>query len=137
MFSQALFSLAHALQSTDEAESERLTARYTAVQKERRILDRADTLANNGIQAASAHDWPAAVQLLKEAIAACGECAAKADLLRKLGIIECQAGDLDNGEKELLDAKAINPDDPVTEAALALTAQARSQKALPAAVTKR
>ena len=126
-FSQALISLARALHSSNRTESDQLMARYLAVQKERRILDRADTLANNGVEAESAHDWPEAIRQLKDAIAACGECAAKADLLRKLGIIECQAGDLENGEKELLAAKALKPDDPVTEAALELAAQARSQ----------
>jgi len=126
-FTQALFSLAQALRSTDQAESEQFMARYTAVQKERRILDRADSLANNGIEAESAHDWPEAIRQLKEAIATCGECAAKADLHRKLGIVNCQAGDLANGEKELLAAKALKPDDPVTQAALELVARARSQ----------
>jgi tetratricopeptide (TPR) repeat protein len=126
-FSQALFSLARALRPTNPAESEQLMARYLAVQKERSILDRADTLANNGIEAESAHDWPEAIRLLKEAIAACGDCAAKPDLHRKLGIIECQAGHLDEGEKELLAAKALKPDDPVTQAALELVARARTQ----------
>jgi tetratricopeptide (TPR) repeat protein len=126
-FSQALFSLARTLRPTDPAESEQMMARYLAVQKERRILDRADTLANNGIEAESAHEWPQAIRLLKEAIVACGDCAAKAGLHRKLGIIDCQAGDLNNGEKELLAAKALKPDDPVTQAALELVAQARSQ----------
>jgi tetratricopeptide (TPR) repeat protein len=126
--SQALFSLAHTLRPTDPAESEKLMARYAAVQAERRILDRADTLANNGIEAASAHDWPEAIRELKEAIAACGDCAAGADLHRKLGIIDCQAGDLDNGEKELRAAKALKPADPVTQAALELVARARSER---------
>jgi tetratricopeptide (TPR) repeat protein len=126
-FTQALFSLARTLRSTDQAESEQFMARYNAVQKERRILDRADSLANNGIEAESAHDWPEAIRQLREAIATCGDCAAKADLHRKLGIVDCQAGDLVNGEKELLTAKALNPDDPVTQAALALIARARSQ----------
>jgi tetratricopeptide (TPR) repeat protein len=102
-------------------------ARYTAVQKDWRILDRADSLANNGIEAESAHDWPEAIRLLKEAIGACGDCAEKANLHRKLGIIDCQAGDLVNGEKELQAAKAFKPDDPVTQAALELVARARSQ----------
>lgn len=128
-FSQALFSLARALRPTDRAESDRLMARYIAVQKERRILDRADTLANNGVEAESAHDWPDAIRQLKEALVACGDCAAKAGLHRKLGIIECQAGDLDSGEKELLAAKALKPDDPVTQAALELIARARSEDA--------
>jgi tetratricopeptide (TPR) repeat protein len=126
-FTQALFGLARALRSTDQAESEQFMARYTAVQKERRILDRADSLANNGIEAESAHDWPEAIRQLKEAIATCGDCAAKADLHRKLGIVDCQAGDLVSGEKELLVAKALKPDDPVTQAALELVARARSQ----------
>jgi tetratricopeptide (TPR) repeat protein len=126
-FTQALFSLARALRSTDQAESEQFMARYNAVQKERRILDRADSLANNGIEAESAHDWPEAIRQLKEAIATCGDCQAKADLHRKLGIIDCQSGDLDNGEKELLAAKALKPNDPVTQAALELVARARSQ----------
>jgi tetratricopeptide (TPR) repeat protein len=126
-FSQALISLASALRSTDSAESEQLMARFNAVQKERRILDRADTLANNGVEAASAHDWPEAIRQLKEAIGACGDCAAKGDLHRKLGIIDCQAGNLDDGEKELLAAKALKPDDSVTQAALELVARARNQ----------
>lgn len=132
-FSAALFSLAHTLRSTDRAESEQLMARYLNVQKERLILDRTGTLANNGVEAASAHDWPEAIRQLKEAIAACGDCVAKADLYRKLGIIDCQAGDLDNGEKELLAAKALKPADPVTQAALELVAQARSRHSAPAA----
>lgn len=132
-FSQALISLASALRSTDPAESEQLMARFNAVQKERRILDRADTLANNGVEAASAHDWPEAIRQLKEAIGACGNCAARGDLHRKLGIIYCQAGNLDEGEKELLTAKTLKSDDPVTQAALELAARARSQQSTSAA----
>jgi tetratricopeptide (TPR) repeat protein len=126
-YSQALFSLARALRSTNRAESDEVMARYTAVQKEHRIMDRADTLANNGVEAASVHDWPEAIRQLNEAISACGDCAAIADLHRKLGIIECQAGELDKGEKELLVAKDLKPTDPVTQAALELVARARSQ----------
>jgi tetratricopeptide (TPR) repeat protein len=126
-FSQALISLARALRATNPAESEQLMARYSDVQKERSIVDRADTLANNRIQPASAHDWPEAIRQLKDAIEACGDCQAKADLHRKLGIVDCQSGDLDNGEKELLAAKALKPDDPVTQAALELIARVRIQ----------
>jgi tetratricopeptide (TPR) repeat protein len=136
-FSQALFSLARALRPTNSAESDQFMARYLAVQKERRILDRADTLANDGVEAESAHDWPQAIRQLKEAITACGECAEIADLHRKLGIIECQAGELDSGEKELLAAKALKPDDPVTQAALELVARARSQQSASGAGSRR
>ncbi len=132
-FTQALFSLARALRPTDQAESEQFMARYTAVQKQQRVLDRADSLANNGIQAEAAHDWPEAIRQLKEAISTCGDCSAKADLHRKLGIIDCQSGDLDGGERELLAAKALKPDDPITQAALELAARARSQNSESAA----
>jgi tetratricopeptide (TPR) repeat protein len=132
-FSQALFALAHALRPTDRAESERFMTRYTAVQKDRRILDRAATLANNGVVAASAHDWPEATRQLKEALAECGDCAVKADLHKKLGLIDCQAGDLDDGEKELLAANKLKPIDPEIQRALDLIALARKQSSASAA----
>jgi tetratricopeptide (TPR) repeat protein len=126
-FSQALFGLARALRSSDRAESERFMARYVEIQKQRRILDSAGTLANDGVVAASAHDWPEATRQLKAAIAECGDCAVKADLYKKLGLIECQAGDLNNGEKELLTAEGLKPTDPEIQRALQLIAQARNQ----------
>ena len=127
-FSQAMYSLARALRSTDAAEAEQLMARYTAVQKERRILDRAGTVANNGAVAASAHDWPEATRQLKEAITECGDCAVKADLHKRLGLIHCQSGDLESCEKELLTANALKPKDPEIARALELVAQARNQR---------
>jgi tetratricopeptide (TPR) repeat protein len=126
-FSQGLFALARALRSSDRAESDQFMARYSAIQKERRIVDSVDTLANNGVVAASAHDWPEAIRQLKAAIAQCGDCAVKADLHKKLGLIDCQAGDLNNSEKELLAAKALKPSDPEIEHALELIAAARNQ----------
>lgn len=126
-FGQALLGLARALRSSDPSESERWMARYLNVQKQHRIQDRADTLANDGVEAESAHDWPAAIRLLNEAIAACGDCEVKADLHRKLGIIDCEAGHLDAGQKELLAAQALKPEDAVTRAALELVARARMQ----------
>ena len=126
-FSQALFGLARALRSSDRAESDKFMARYVGIQKQRRILDSAGTLANNGVVAASAHDWPEATRQLKAAIAECGDCAVKADLHKKLGLIDCQAGDLNDGEKELLTAKALKPTDPEIQRALLLIAEARNQ----------
>ena len=128
-FSQALFSLARELRSTDAAEAEQLMARYTAMQQERRIIDRAGMLANNSAVAASAHDWPEATRQIKEAIAECGDCALKADLHKKLGLIDCQSGDLKNGEKELLAASTLKPGDPEIARALKLIAQSRDQRA--------
>lgn len=126
-FSQALFGLARALRSSDRAESDRFMARYSEIQKQRRILDSAGTLANNGVLAASAHDWPEATRQLNAAIAECGDCVVKAELHKKLGLIDCQAGDLNDGEKELLTAKALRPQDPEIQRALQLIAEAKTQ----------
>ena len=126
-FSQALFGLARALRSSDRSESDKFMARYAEIQKRRRILDSTGTLANNGVVAASAHDWPEATRQLKAAIAECGDCAVKAELHKKLGMIDCQAGDLSNGERELLAAKALQPTDPEIQRALQLIADARTQ----------
>jgi len=103
-------------------------ARYAAVHKEQQILDQAGTLANNGVVAASAHDWPEATRQLKEAIIACGDCAVKADIHKRLGLIDCQSGDLKNAEKELLTASALKPTDPEIARALQLIAQAQNQR---------
>lgn len=132
-FSQALFGLAHALRLSDRAESDQFMARYVEIQKQRHILDSASTLANNGVVAASAHDWPEATRQLKAAITECGDCAVKADLHKKLGLIDCQAGDLNSGERELLAAKALKPTDPEIQRALQLIAEARNQRSASAA----
>lgn len=126
--SQALFGLARALRSSDRAESDKYMARYVEIHKQQRILDNASTLANNGVVAASAHDWPEATRQLKEAIAECGDCAVKGDLHKKLGLIDCQAGDLNGGERELLTAKGLKPADPEIQRALQLIAEARDQR---------
>ena len=115
------------MRSIDRTESEQFMVRYTAIQKERQILDHANTLANNGVVAASAHDWPEAIRQLEEAIVECGDCTAKADLHKQLGLIDCKAGDLENGEKELLPASVLKPSDLEVQRALQLIAQARKQ----------
>jgi tetratricopeptide (TPR) repeat protein len=135
-FSQALFGLARALRPTDRAESDQFMARYAETQKQRQILDNVGTLANNGVVAASAHDWSEAIRQLKDAIAECGDCDVKADLHKKLGLIDCQAGDLDNGEKELLTASGLKPADSEIDRALQLIAQARSEHSGPTASRK-
>ena len=102
-------------------------ARYVEIQKQRRILDSAGTLANDGVVAASAHDWPEAIRQFQTAIEECGDCAIKADLHKRLGLIECQTGDLGTGEKELLPAKGLKPADPEIQRARELIALAPQQ----------
>jgi Flp pilus assembly protein TadD len=59
----------------------------------------------------------------------CGDCAIKADLHKKLGLTECQMGDLGKGEKELRLAQTLKPSDPDIERALKRIAAARGRQA--------
>jgi tetratricopeptide (TPR) repeat protein len=132
-YTPALFNLSRALDSTDPAEAARLNARFAAVLKKKRVLDQSETRANGAMASIQAHEWPEAEAGLKEAIQICGECASRADLHKKLGLVYCQAGDIDNGEKELRFAQASEPDDPDIRRALALIGQVRAGHAAPAA----
>jgi hypothetical protein len=80
------------------------------------------------VASAQAHDLPQAMHELKEAIRACGDCAIKADLHKNLGLIDCQAGNIDEGTRELLIAQRLKPSDPDIEHALALIAQSQAGK---------
>jgi tetratricopeptide (TPR) repeat protein len=130
-YTQALWNLAQALKRTDPGEAARLTARYSEVQKKRLIVDQAGTLGNNALAAGAAHDWPEAVREFQKAIEVCGECAIKADLHKKLGITDCEMGDIDNGEKELRLAQALKPGDPDIERVLTRIAIARAKRVSP------
>jgi Flp pilus assembly protein TadD len=127
-YSQALWSLARALQSTDPDQAARLMARYSDVQKKRDIVDQAGTLGNDALAAGAAHDWPEAIRQFQKAIEVCGDRAIKADLHKKLGLTDCQMGEIDNGEKELRLAQALKPADPDIERALGRIALARTKR---------
>jgi DNA-binding NtrC family response regulator len=127
-YSQALFSLARAVKPAQPDEAARLMARYRVVQKKRRIVDQAGTLANDAVAASEAHDWPEAIRQLQQAIEVCGGCVMQADLHKSLGLIDCQMGEIDNGEKELRLAQAGKRGDPDIERALTLVALARAQR---------
>ncbi|HXN94746.1 MAG TPA: hypothetical protein VN879_09595, partial [Candidatus Acidoferrales bacterium] len=124
--SQALWSLARAIKPADPDEAGRLMARYSEVQKKHRIVDEAGNLGNNALAAGAAHDWPEAIRQFQKAITVCGDCAIKADLHKKLGLTDCQMGDIENGEKELRLAQALKPADPDIERALGRIAVARA-----------
>ena len=65
-YSQALWSLSHAIKPSDPDEAARLLARYGEVQKKRLIVDQAGTLANDARAASEAHDWPEAIRQLQQ-----------------------------------------------------------------------
>jgi tetratricopeptide (TPR) repeat protein len=124
---QALWALSRAVKQTDPDEAARLTARYSEVQKKHRIVDEAGTLGNDALAAAGAHEWPEAIRQFQRAIEVCGDCAIKADLHKKLGLTECQMGDIERGEMELRLAQTLKPGDTDIKRALERIALARAK----------
>jgi len=108
---EALYSLSRQLAPSDPDESKRLQSRFEALQAQKQIMDRAQTLGNFALSSAAAHDWPEAISQLKEAIQVCGGCTALGQLHKDLGLIYLHSGDTKDGLRELLEAKKLTPAD--------------------------
>lgn len=119
-YSEALYSLSRILSQTNPEEAKRLQAQFEHLQQEQHIMDRAQSLGNFALASADAHDWPQAVSQLKEAIQVCGNCSARPQLHKDLGLIYCHSGDMKNGRAELLEARKLNPSDEDVVRALAV-----------------
>jgi tetratricopeptide (TPR) repeat protein len=110
-YADALYALSRALTRTQPEEAKRLQARFLRLQTLQRAMDEAQTLGNEALSAAAGGDWATAIAQLKTAISTCGECSVRPMLHKNLGLIYCRAGDLKNGETELVEADALMPGD--------------------------
>ncbi len=115
---EALYNLSRQLAQSDPDESKRFQARFEALQSQKQIMDRAQTLGNFALASAAAHDWPQAISQLQEGIQLCGGCTALGQLHKDLGLIYLHSGDTKNGLRELLEAKKLTPADPDIDKAL-------------------
>jgi tetratricopeptide (TPR) repeat protein len=115
---EALYNLSRQLAQTDPEESKRMQARFEALQAQKQMIDRAQTLGNFALAAAAAHDWPQAVSQLKEGIQVCGKCTALGQLHKDLGLIYLHSGDVREGLQELQQAKKLTPADPDIDKAI-------------------
>ena len=115
---EALYNLSRQLAQTDPEESERMQARFEALQAQKQIMDRAQTLGNFALAAAAAHDLPQAISQLKEGIKVCGNCTALGQLHKDLGLIYLHSGDVQDGLQELQQAKKLTPADPDIDKAI-------------------
>ena len=129
--SEALYSLMRAASKTNPQEARVYKARFAALQQQNQVKSQAETLANFGLASAKRGDYAQAISQLRDAIQECGECVSKADLHKDLGIIECQSGDVENGQHDLLKAKTLKPQDPDTLKALAVVSQLHADRAQP------
>jgi tetratricopeptide (TPR) repeat protein len=125
---QATYALLRALNKTSPEEAKLYRDRMQQLQTQHDSLDRAQSLSNFAIAAAKQQKWDEAIGGLRQAIQTCGTCQAGPMLHKNLGLIECQAGRVDDGEKELLAAQRHLPDDPDIQRALEIVAETRKKR---------
>jgi Tfp pilus assembly protein PilF len=82
-----------------------------ALQAQKQITSQAETLANFGLAAGQRGDYSQAISQLQDAVQECGNCPSRPDIYKDLGLIECRAGDVRSGEKDLLMAKQLKGED--------------------------
>ena len=122
---EAFYNLSRQLAQSDPDESKSLQSRFEALQAQKQIRDRAQTLGNFALASAAAHDWPEAISQLKEGIQVCGGCTALGQLHKDLGLIYLHSGDTKNGLQELFEAKKLTPADPDIDKAIHIAQTAR------------
>jgi len=122
---EALYNLSRQLAESDPEESKRLQSRFEALQAQKQIMDRAQTLGNFALASAAAHDWPQAISQLKEGIQVCSGCSALGQLHKDLGLIYLHSGDTKNGLQELGEAKKLTPADPDIDKAIRIAQTAQ------------
>jgi Tfp pilus assembly protein PilF len=117
-YGEALYNLARLLAKSNPKDAASFQARFDNLQRQKHVMDRAQTLGNFALASADAHDWPQAIAQLKEGIELCKDCSALPLLHKDLGLIYCRSGDLQNGRAELLAAQKVSPSDPDVAKAL-------------------
>ncbi len=126
---QALFSLWRATAKANPEQGKLLGERFAALQKKKQLTGEVQTLANLGVASAKRGDYQEAASQLRDAVAQCGDCALKGDLHKDLGLIECKSGDVQAGQRDLLMAQALKPQDADITRALKTVAEVKSNAA--------
>lgn len=108
---EALYALSRLLQSTNPEQAAEYRQKIANLQQSRQIAEQAETMANFGLSAAQSRDWPRALERLNEAITLCGDCRARADLYKNLGLTQARSGDFVNAEASLRRAREWKPGD--------------------------
>ncbi|MGH7246612.1 MAG: tetratricopeptide repeat protein [Pseudomonadota bacterium] len=125
---EAMYNLFRALRPIDPAQAKVYEERFLALQRREQIMDRAQTLNNFALASAAAQDTPHAIEQLKEALGVCDHCPALAELHKNLGLIYARSGNLNDAERELRAAQALQAQDPDVRRALELIGRAREKR---------
>jgi len=122
-----LYSLARALKGSNPVESRQLVERIRALEHDQQMTDRIKMLGNKSNAEMDHADYKAAIDDLHGAMELCGKCEFLETIEKNLGLAYCRGGQLDAGERELKLAKALKPDDPDLDQALAVVERQREQ----------
>jgi tetratricopeptide (TPR) repeat protein len=108
---EALYALSRLLQPTSPARAAEYRQKLASLQQSRQVAEQAEAMANFGLSAAQSRDWPRAIERLNEAITLCGDCRARADLYKNLGLTQARSGDFEQAEASLRRAREWKPGD--------------------------
>jgi tetratricopeptide (TPR) repeat protein len=109
---EALYNLWRTLAKSHSPEAAEYEERFKRAQKDKQIVGQADTLGNFALASANRGDYQEAISQLQQAVQECGNCQARADLFKDMGLIECKSGDVRHGQEHLLMARSLKPNDP-------------------------
>jgi tetratricopeptide (TPR) repeat protein len=108
---EALYHLSQMLAEQDPQAAQAYRERVQTVKKKAQYADRAKMLSVLAANSAKEGNLQQAIKYLQEALELCGECSLRGDLLKSLGLVYCNAGDLKNGETRLRQALKLMPRD--------------------------
>ena len=84
---------------------------FEALKLQQGLVDRTRLLDGLAEESMQARMWQEAAATLQQALEACGKCALKGDLVRKLGLVYLHQGNKEEGEQKLQAALRLNPND--------------------------
>lgn len=108
---EVMYRLSRLLRKSNPAEAQSLQKSFLEGRKNDATLEQAKSLGNKAYVASAAHDWHRSITLLQQALDVCGNCSIAAGLHKNLGLSFCQSGNTTEGENELRESLAINPND--------------------------
>ena len=108
---RAASELAGMSNKLENSEDAQYAKNLEALKIQQRLEDRTRLLNRLAEESMNARMWPEAAATLQQVLEACGQCAFKGDLVRKLGLVYLHQGRKEEGEQELHAALELNPND--------------------------
>ena len=120
---ESLYNLAQALREKAPEQAREYSRRFAALKAEEQDTDRAGALWNFALAEANRERWSKAFDLFRQALDACGDCPARAQIHKNFGLVYGHSGDFPSAERELMKAQRLLPDDAEVQEALRVVRQ--------------